>query len=93
MNNEPYRTAVCTEVYCTALPGSLLHSIALHFYCIIIQLALYRFALWFVLYRTAVCTELYQLVEGLPYVHRNRSFFQGREPRTFTSTFTQLLGP
>ena len=91
MNNEPYRTAVCTEVYCTALPWSLLHCIALYSYCIIMQLALYRFALWFVLYRIAVCTELYQLVEVLPYVHRNRSFIRdgspGRSPRLSRSSW------
>ena len=32
-----------------------------------------------------------QMVEVLLYVHRNRSFIRDREPRTSTSTFTQLL--
>ena len=31
------------------------------------------------------------LVEVLLYVHRNRRFIRDREPRTATSTFTQLL--
>ena len=31
------------------------------------------------------------VVEVLLYVHRNRRFIKGREPRTATSTFTQLL--
>ena len=38
MNNEPYRTAVCIEVYCTALPCIHLHSSLSVLHCTLIAL-------------------------------------------------------